>query len=188
MGDRPSPPDSDAAGSWTPRLIAVVAATPDNVIGLDGGMPWRLRSDLQRFKRGTMGGVLLMGRKTFDSIGRPLPGRTTVVVTRQKDWSSDGITVVSSDSAQGSIQEAIETSYRIASEKSGNIHVVGGAEIYRQTLDRCDEIWLTDVWSAVDGDTRLEIDRTGWRCVESIRQPAGPHDSVPTQWNRLVRR
>ena len=72
-------------------LIAVVASTPDGVIGQDQTMPWRLSSDLRRFKKLTMGGTLLMGRKTYDSIGRPLPGRQTWVLTRNPDWSVDGV-------------------------------------------------------------------------------------------------
>lgn len=189
------PYDADIPGdivnpqtNFSPRIIAVVAATPSRVIGLDGGMPWRLRSDLRRFKRGTMGGVLLMGRKTFDSIGRPLPGRTTVVVTRQADWGHDGVVVACSDDPSNTMGQAIKQCQKIASQSNGHVYVVGGAQIYQQALEHCDEIWLTDVWSAIEGDTRLELDLSGWKCIELIRQPSGPRDSVPTQWNRLVRR
>ena len=80
-------------------LTAVVAMTPSGVIGRDGDMPWRLRSDLRRFKKLTMGGVLIMGRRTYDSIGRPLPGRRTIVITRNPDWSAEGVESADSPAA-----------------------------------------------------------------------------------------
>lgn len=158
-----------------PVLTAVLAMTPAGVIGRDGDMPWRLRSDLQRFKKQTMGGVLIMGRKTFDSIGRALPGRRTVVVTRQADWHFDGVEVASSPLA------AVEMG------GSDPIFVVGGAEIYRQLLPICQQILLTRVLSDVQGDTHLEIDLAGFRAIERYSVPEGPHDNVPTEFVRLVR-
>lgn len=156
-------------------LTAVVAVTPNGVIGRDGEMPWRLRQDLQRFKKLTMGGVLIMGRKTFDSIGRPLPGRRTIVVTRKTDWNFEGVEVASSPD--------------LAVEMGGDeaIFVVGGAEIYRQLLPKCDQILLTRVLSSVEGDTHLELDLAGFRALERFRVPAGPRDDVPTEFFRMVR-
>ena len=98
--------------------------TPTGVIGLDGDMPWRLSSDLRRFKQLTMGGVLIMGRRTYDSIGRPLPGRRTIVVTRNPDWASAGV-----DSALNP-EKAMEMAGQ------DRCFVVGGAEIYRQTIKK----------------------------------------------------
>jgi dihydrofolate reductase len=159
----------------SPSLTAIVAATAQNVIGLDGDMPWRLSSDLRRFKTMTMGGVMLMGRKTFDSIGRPLPGRRTVVLTRNPQWSMDGVeTAVDPQSALAKIGDRLG-------------FVVGGAEIYRLLMPYCDRVLLTRVWSQVAGDTRLEVDLTDFQIQGRMRLPAGTRDDVPTEfqdWRR----
>jgi dihydrofolate reductase len=159
----------------SPSLTAIVAATPQNVIGLDGDMPWRLSSDLRRFKTMTMGGVMLMGRKTFDSIGRPLPGRRTVVLTRNEHWSMDGVeTAVDPESAVAKIGDL-----------SG--FVVGGAEIYRLLMPFCDRVLMTRVWSQVAGDTRLEIELADFEIYGRMRIPGGARDDVPTEfqdWRR----
>ncbi|MCC9603886.1 dihydrofolate reductase [Stieleria sp. JC731] len=157
-------------------LTAVVAMSPTGVIGLNGDMPWRLSSDLKRFKQLTMGGVLIMGRKTFDSIGRPLPGRRTIVITRQSDWSCEGV------QAAASPEEAITM---IGADAA---FVVGGAEIYRQLIDRCDRIFLTRVLCEVDGDTELALDLSDFRVIEQSRIPAGPKDEYPTEFLRLQRK
>jgi dihydrofolate reductase len=161
--------------SARPSLTAIVAATAQNVIGLDGDMPWRLSSDLRRFKALTMGGVMLMGRKTFDSIGRPLPGRKTVVLTRNRDWTAQGV------------ETAVDPESALA--KIGNLQgfVVGGAEIYRLLMPYCDRVLLTRVWSQVAGDTRLEIDLENFQIHGRMRIPAGLRDDVPTEfqdWRR----
>lgn len=156
-------------------LTAVVAVTPGGVIGRDGDMPWRLSEDLKRFKKLTMGGVLVMGRKTFDSIGRPLPGRRTIVITRNRDWQCEGVQVAHST------EQALELA------GSDPAFVVGGAEIYRQLLPRCGQIYLTRVLSGVAGDTHLELDLSDFRVLEQLRVPAGPRDEVPTEFLRLVR-
>ncbi len=162
--------------SWDQNSVtAVVAMTPTGVIGLDGDMPWRLSSDLRRFKRLTMGGVLIMGRRTYDSIGRPLPGRRTIVVTRNQNWSSEGV-----DSAL-SPEKALE----IAGQE--RCFVVGGAEIYRQMLPYCHELWLTRVWSTVEGDTKLSIDLSQFKVIEQTRVPASARDDVPTEFLRMIR-
>lgn len=157
-------------------LTAVVAMTPSGVIGRDGDMPWRLSSDLQRFKRLTMGGVLIMGRRTYDSIGRPLPGRRTIVVSRNETWSAEGVERSASPQA--------------AAEMAGQSRafVVGGAEIYRQLLPRCTRLYLTRVWSAVEGDTKLTIDLSEFRIIEQTRLPATARDDVPSEFLRLIRR
>ncbi|MCO8122369.1 dihydrofolate reductase [Stieleria sp. TO1_6] len=157
-------------------LTAVVAMTPDGVIGRDGDMPWRLRQDLQRFKKMTMGGVLLMGRKTFESIGRPLPGRRTIVITRNANWNFDGVDVASSP------EQAVQMA------RQGAAYVVGGAEIYKQLLPSCDQILLTRVLADIEGDTHLELDLSDFSVIERFSVPAGPQDDVPTEFVRLVRR
>ncbi|MCH2182030.1 MAG: dihydrofolate reductase [Mariniblastus sp.] len=135
----------------------IVAASENGVIGQAGDLPWRLSADLQRFKQLTMGHAIIMGRKTFESIGRLLPGRTTIIVTRQAGYEFPGALVA------GSISEAIEMS---ASDPSP--FITGGAEIYRLALDRVDRIYLTRIHAEVEGDTYLSgIDWGEWKQVES---------------------
>ncbi len=165
-----------AEADFAPDLTAVVAMTPAGVIGRDGDMPWRLSSDLRRFKRLTMGGVLIMGRKTYDSIGRPLPGRETIVITRNRTWSADGVTTAASPA------EAVEL---IGQRRA---YVVGGAEIYRQLLPDCQTLLLTRVLADVEGDTLLEMDLSGFSIVERTALPASDRDQYPTEFLRLVRR
>ncbi len=157
-------------------LTCVVAMTPTGVIGRDGDMPWRLSSDLRRFKKMTMGGTLLMGRRTYDSIGRPLPGRRTIVITRNADWSADGVDRASSPEA------AVE----MIGDNRG--FVVGGAEIYRLLLPQCQYLWLTRVWSSVEGDTVLDLDLAPFEVISSMRIPASPRDDVPTEFFQMKRR
>lgn len=122
--------------------ITIVAAVARNgVIGRDGGLPWHLPEDLRRFKEMTMGGTLVMGRKTYESIGRPLPGRTTVVVTRRPDWAAEGVLTA------GSLEEALA----LAGE--GDVFVVGGAGVFRQALEVADALEITEVDAEPEGDT-----------------------------------
>jgi len=186
-------------GTDRSRVIALVAMTPTGVIGKDGDMPWRLRSDLMRFKQLTMGGTLIMGRRTYDSIGRPLPGRRTIVVTRNADWKCEGVCraenpeqavqmarqAPASQSSPTSQQESSADSD--TSSKNRGIYVVGGAEIYRQLLPCCDEVWLTRVWSSVCGDTTLSIELSKFRQIEQTRVIASSKNSVPTEFIRMVR-
>jgi dihydrofolate reductase len=156
----------------------VVASTPGGVIGNDGSMPWRLGSDLARFKKMTMGGTLVMGRKTFDSIGRPLPGRKTVVLTRQSDWHHSGVhTAESAEQAIAAVRQLGAPGF-----------VVGGAEIYRQLLPHVDQIWLTLVWSPVVGDTRIDLPTDQFRLVETSRYPQTAKDSSPTELQKWIRK
>lgn len=157
-------------------LIAVVASTPDGVIGQDQTMPWRLSSDLRRFKKLTMGGTLLMGRKTYDSIGRPLPGRQTWVLTRNPDWSAEGVHRVAGDA------EVIDAAAR------QDIFVVGGGEIYRHWLPRCQEIWWTRVGASLRGDTLIELPLDEFEIVEQESFPITDQDDYRTDWLRLVRK
>jgi dihydrofolate reductase len=136
------------------NLIAAVAE--NGVIGANNALPWRLGEDLRRFKALTMGHTLVMGRKTFESIGRPLPGRTTIVVTRDRGWTKEGVTVAHS------VDEALAA--------PGELFVAGGAEIYAQTIARADRLYITHVQRAVDGDAFFPpIDPRIWHAVE--REP-----------------
>lgn len=157
-------------------LTAVIAITPGGVIGDRGTLPWRLGTDLRRFKRVTMGGVLIMGRKTYESIGRPLPGRESVVITRDPRWSSPGVSVAKSP------EKAVEAA------AGRPAFVVGGAEIYRELLPRCDELMLTRVWTDVRGDTLLEIDLGPFEVSESCRVPATSRDDLPTEYLKMARK
>jgi dihydrofolate reductase len=119
-------------------IILIAAVGQNGVIGRDNDLPWRIREDLQRFKQLTLGHTLVMGRKTYDSIGRPLPGRRTVVVTRQPDWSADGVAVAHS------LDEALQY--------DGTLYVAGGGDIYRQALAHASHLELTEVDQSPDGD------------------------------------
>jgi dihydrofolate reductase len=137
--------------------VTIVAAVARNgVIGVDGGLPWRLPDDLRRFKQLTLGHVLVMGRKTFESIGHPLPGRATIVVTRNPSWDPGSAEV----RVAGSVSEAIAA----AASLDSNVFVVGGGEVYAETLALADRLELTWVDAEPDGDTRFpEVDWDEWR-------------------------
>jgi dihydrofolate reductase len=137
--------------------VTIVAAVARNgVIGVDGGLPWHLPDDLRRFKELTLGHVLVMGRKTYESIGRPLPERTTFIVTRSPEWhpGSEEVRVA------GSVGNAIEAAAAIDPE----VFVVGGAQVYAAALPRADRLELTWVDAEPEGDTRFpEVDWDEWR-------------------------
>ena len=141
-----------AAGSG-PLLSLLVAATENGVIGRDNGMPWRLPDDLKRFKALTLGKPVVMGRKTFDSIGRPLPGRSNLVLTRAADWSFPGVVAV--PDLDAAIREA---------GTAPELVIAGGAQVYALALPRATRIYLTRIHAVIEGDTWLpDIDATAWR-------------------------
>ncbi len=156
----------------------VIAATPSGVIGHENSMPWRLSTDLARFKKITMGGALIMGRKTFDSIGRPLPGRETIVITRQQAWQHEGV------HCAGSPEEALRLLHQLGRQG----FVVGGAEIFHLMFPQVEQIWWTCVWSATEGDTRVELSLADFRLVEIARLPQTARDSAPTELQKWVRK
>jgi len=164
-------------------LSIVVAAADNNVIGADGDMPWRLSSDLKRFRKLTMGKPMIMGRKTFESIGKPLPGRISVVVTRDKEWQADGAVVVND------IERAVELARELAAGQGADeIVIVGGGEIYRQLIDRCETLYVTRVRSEPVGDTRFPaIDSAFWSLDHEEEFPASDVDSAATTY-RIYRR
>ncbi|NUR97605.1 MAG: dihydrofolate reductase [Kribbellaceae bacterium] len=144
-------------------VILIAAVGRNGVIGRDNDLPWRIREDLQHFKQLTLGHTLIMGRKTYDSIGRPLPGRRTVVVTRQPDWSADGVEVVHT------IEEALKY--------DGTLYVAGGGEIYRQALPYADALELTEVHQSPDGDVTFPpLPAHDW--TETSREPHEGFDFV----------
>ncbi|MCZ4497485.1 MAG: dihydrofolate reductase [Marmoricola sp.] len=151
----------DGAIRATPSRVTLVAAVADNgVIGADGGIPWRIPADFAHFKALTLGHVLVMGRATYESIGRPLPGRTTVVLTRDPSWSAEGVLVAPD----------LDTALRLARGIDQEIFVVGGASVYAEALEHADAQVLTEVHLRPEGDTRYPaFDRLRW--IESRREP-----------------
>ena len=140
------------------KISLIVAVSRNGAIGLNNQLPWYLPEDLKYFKSVTMGKPLIMGRKTFDSIGRPLPGRANIVLTRDPQWTSDGVKVVQS------VEQALVAG-EIACEAADvdEIMVIGGEQIYRMTIDLADRIYLTQVDADVEGDAFFpDIDLNNW--------------------------
>ncbi len=151
------------------KLSIIVAMAKNRVIGADNKIPWKLSGDLKRFKQITMGHHLIMGRKTWESIGRPLPGRTTVIVTRQKNYAAPGALVA--DSLDAAIA---------ACGNDEEIFVIGGAQLYAAVLPRADRIYLTLVDAKIKGDTRMpEFDLAPWRLQRSETHPADEQNQHP---------
>lgn len=149
------------------RVVLVAAVADNGVIGTGDDIPWHLPEDLAHFRRTTEGNVVVMGRRTYDTIGRPLPRRTNVVVTRQPDWHADGVLVA------GSWEEA----RAIAAEHPGDVMVIGGAEIYTLALPDADLQVLTEVHLAPEGEVRYpDFERTEWR--EQSRESHDGYDIV----------
>jgi len=143
-------------------------------------MPWKLGSDLRRFKSMTMGGALVMGRKTYDSIGKPLPGRETIVLSRSANKTDQVDHLHWANS--------VETVFKLANGFKKPIFIVGGAEIYKIFIPFCEEIWLTRVWSNVEGDTRIELPSAEFSVFEQSRHPQTDRDSVPTEFQKWRRK
>lgn len=138
-------------------IAIVVAAAENNVIGKDNGLIWHLPADLRHFKQITMGHPILMGRKTYESIGKPLPGRTSVIITTQKDYEAEGCIVTHS------VQEAVAQ----ARQLDEDLYIIGGAHIYEQTLPVTDRIYMTRVHASFNGDVYFpELDEKDWETVE----------------------
>lgn len=153
-------------------IVIVVAAAENGVIGRDNQLPWRLKSELKYFRAVTMNKPVVMGRKTYVSIGKPLPGRTNIVVTRQDDFTAAGVLV-----APG-IGEALAAARGDALRRGTNeIAVIGGTEIFNQTLPVADRLALTQVHANPEGDTYLPaIDPAVWREIDRLPQSQGPDD------------
>lgn len=155
--------------------IVLIAAVADNgVIGSHGTIPWRLKSDMQRFKAMTSGKPVVMGRKTFMSLRRPLPGRTNIVVTRDPNFRAAGAVAVTSFADARAVARG-DALRRSAPE----IAVIGGAEIYAQWMESADRLEITEVHARPQGDTCFgAIDPAAWQEVARVRHPAGPDDSA----------
>ena len=150
--------------------VSIVVAVADNgVIGRGNALPWDLPDDLQHFKRTTMGRPIVMGRKTFESIGRPLPGRLNIILTRDPSWTALGVSVASS------IEQAIDLAEGQAFiDGADSVMVIGGAEVYRQALPFASRAFVTRVHGHIDGDAFFDLDEiASWREVTRERVPAG---------------
>ena len=156
------------------KLAIVVAMNAERVIGVDGDLPWRIREDLRHFKRVTMGHCMVMGRRTWDSIGRPLPGRTSIVVSRNPDLQIDGVQVVGSPAA------AVDLARQLGDDEP---YIIGGASLYAWALPKATTLHLTEVARSVDGDTFFpQWDPTEWTQVSRVvGQTPGV---VFTEWHR----
>lgn len=140
------------------QISIIVACSRNGVIGVDNSLPWRLPEDLRHFKDVTMGKPMIMGRKTFDSIGRALPGRTTLVVTRQRDWQREGVEVCST------LDAALARAEQYLTAEQREVMIVGGEQVYRQCLPLASRIYLTRIDADVDGDAFFpEFDQSQWR-------------------------
>ncbi|MDC0709935.1 dihydrofolate reductase [Stigmatella sp. ncwal1] len=150
-------------------LSAIVAMAANRVIGAHNQLPWRLPSDLARFKRLTLGHTLILGRKTYESIGRPLPGRTCVVVTRQRDYAPAGVQVVHS------VEEALARA-----QGDSEAFIAGGADLYAQTQSLWNRLYLTRIEQDFPGDTWFpEVDLSAWRIIEQEHHPATGASGLP---------
>ncbi len=173
------------------KLSIIVAMARNRVIGINNTLPWRIPEDLKHFKALTMGHHIIMGRKTYDSIGKPLPGRTTVVVTRNREfnivaWSQpQGSTPPTNCVATHSLGEAIDVC-----AGDSEIFIVGGAELYAQALPLAETLYITEIQRDFDGDTHFpEFDKTTWqevgreRCAQTEPKKLEYHFVT---YNRLI--
>src|SRR5947209_1823761 len=165
-------------------LAFVVAVAKNGVIGRNGGLPWRLSTDLKHFKKLTLGKPIVMGRRTWDSIGRPLPGRETIVITRDPNFSAEGVHVVHS----------IEAGLELAREQAGRLQtdtimILGGSDIFAALLDRADIIHLTEVDLAPEGDVKFPpLDPAHWVEIACEAPPRAANDEANVRFVTYARR
>lgn len=160
----------DDASSPRITVALIVARAANGVIGVNGHLPWRISEDLQFFKARTVGKPVIMGRKTYVSIGKPLPRRTNIVVTRDPSWTAEGVTTahdIATALALG-YEDAIRTG-------SDEVMVIGGSEIYAQALPKAQRIYLTEVHRDYEGDAKFALDLSGW---EETRRAPHPPETV----------
>ncbi|MEH8206153.1 type 3 dihydrofolate reductase [Aeromonas veronii] len=162
------------------KISMIAAMAHDRVIGKDNQMPWHLPADLAHFKRVTLGKPVLMGRKTFESIGRPLPGRRNLVISRNPDYQAEGIEVV------GSVEAALA---QLAGSSVEELMVIGGGHLYAEMLPSADCLYLTRIDLAVEGDTRFPaFDDGQWQRVDCESHPADEKNPHPYSFETWLRR
>ena len=166
---------SSAASSRHIAIILVVAVADNGVIGRDGRLPWRLKSEMRHFRAVTMGKPVVMGRKTYLSIGKPLQGRTNIVVSRDPDFTAPGVLVAPT------IEAALASARGDALRRTADaIAVIGGADIYSQCMTRADRLVITQVHLAPAGDTRFPaIESKLWGEISREKYASGPEDEAP---------
>lgn len=165
-------------------VSAVVAMAENHVIGRDNRLPWKLSTDLKRFKALTMGKPLVMGRKCFDSIGKPLPGRPNIVVTRNPDFQPEGVIVA--HSVEEGLRRAEAEAVALGVDE---ICVIGGGQIYRETMARTDILHVTYVEADVEGDVTFPpIDPQEWQAGDAQDVPKGEKDEYPSRFVSYRRR
>jgi dihydrofolate reductase len=156
-------------------LVLVAAVAENGVIGRDGGLPWRLPSDLRRFRALTLGHPVVMGRKTYTAIGKPLPGRTNIVMTRDTAFAARG--VVSAPNLEAALMVALGDALRRGVR---HIMIIGGGELYGETIGRACRLEITRVHAGPTGDSIFPaIDPAQWRETGRCEYPAGPGDDAP---------
>jgi dihydrofolate reductase len=167
------------------RVAIIVAVADNGVIGRNNTLPWKLSEDMQHFKRITMGKPIVMGRKTYESIGKPLPGRTNIVISRNAAYRAEGVAVVSSLDA--ALALAKETAERDDVEE---VMVMGGAEIYAATIPVAERLYITEVHASVEGDAVLcDIEWDLWREItreNRVAQPPNTYDYSFVCYERLI--
>jgi len=158
----------------TVPIAMIVAMGANNVIGAEGHIPWRLPTDFAHFKRTTLGKPIIMGRKTFESIGKPLPGRTNIVVTRRDDYQPDGVLIAAD------LHAAIAQAQQIAErDGAGEVMIGGGGEIYRAAMPLAERLYVTHVAAEPPGDAVFpQIDENDWQVVERLDLPRTERDSA----------
>ena len=154
------------------KISIIVAIAENDVIGRDNSLPWHLSEDLKNFKRITMGKPMIMGRKTFESLGKPLPGRPHIVLTHDQGYSFPGI-----ETAQNFDQALVVASKR-SSSKDGEIMVIGGEQVFREALSFANRLYLTEVHMTADGDVKFpKFERKEWLEISRKLYPGNPKDS-----------
>ncbi len=167
------------------ELAIIVAQSKNRVIGVNNDLPWRLPKDLQYFKKVTLGKPIIMGRKTFESIGKPLPGRANIVITSNKDCCIEGVQVVHS------LEQAIEVGKVEAVEQGQTeVMVIGGAQIYQQALSQCSKLYITEVDAVIEGDAHFpEVDYGQYHEVERenhASDDSNPYDYSFVSYERVI--
>ena len=167
-----------------PQIAMMMAMDSNRLIGRDGQLPWHIPGELAYFKAVTLGKPVIMGRKTFEAIGKPLPGRTNIVVTRNPHWQAEGVSVT------GSLEEALQLAHvslsrsPLPDDKEPEFVIIGGAALCRDAMPLTDRLYLTVVDHAFEGDTWLDsFDWAEWKAVsEDVRDPATTGGLPVTYW------
>ncbi|ALE03642.1 dihydrofolate reductase [Bartonella ancashensis] len=164
-------------------VYLVAAVSQNSVIGREGGMPWHLPTDLKRFRDLTLGRPIIMGRKTWDSLGRPLPGRANIVITRNHSFTAEGAMIAHSFLQAHNFAQ--EMAYQSGAD---SVFVIGGSEIFREGLAIAQKIFLTEILSFIEGDSFSLFDKENWTIIETRCIPKSDQDSHPIRFVTYERR